>query len=79
MPDTILIFGGEPKKKSEDMLLCHVFTLLVYGVLILRSATTFYKLPKLTLMFAKLKECPLPTNEFLLSRRIKKKKGTFLL
>lgn len=78
MPDTILIFGINPRKKTTCATLLHV-NITVYGFSVLKSATAFYRLPKLTLMFAKLKKCPLPTSELLLSRGIKNKKGLFLL
>lgn len=56
------------------MLLFCMLKSLVYGFFVLKSATAFYRLPKLTVMFAKLKKCPLPTSELLLSRGIKKKR-----
>lgn len=56
-----------------------MLTSLVYGFFVLKSTSAFYRSPKVTLMFAKLKKCPLPLSKLLLSRGIRNKKGFFLL
>jgi len=79
MPNTIMIFDRVPRKETGHAGL-FLLTLLVYTRLFApRWATTFYRLPQLTLMFAKLKEHLLPKDEFLINGGIEKNKGTLRL
>lgn len=70
-------FGREPRTKTGFATVLRVN--MVCGDFIPKWATAFYKLPMLTLMFAKLKEHSLPTDVLLLSRGIKTQKGSFVL
>lgn len=78
MPNTIMIFGRVPRKQTGHASL-FMLALLLCGFFVSRLATTFYRLPQLTLMFAKLKEHLLPKDEFLKNGEIAKNKGNLCL
>lgn len=79
MPNTIMIFDRVLRKETGHASL-FLLTLLAYTRLFVpKLATTFYRLPQLILMFAKLKEHLLPKDEFLINGGIEKNKGTLHL